>query len=315
MRSLVLEFVDCFTWEYTEMPGLSRELVEHKLPIKRGFKPYKQPAWNYNPLLYDRMKEEVDRLLKANFIRPCRCAEWVSNIVPVEKKGTKKIRVCIDFRNLNRAMPKDEYPMPIVDALINNVLGNRMMSFLDGNAGYNQIFMAEEDVSKIAFHYPGFFGLFEWVVMTFGLKNTGATYQHAMNFIFHDILGMVVEVYIDDIVVKSASFDGHSVDLRLTFERMRKYGLKMNPQKCVFGVSAGKFLGFVIHENGIEVDPKRIEAIRKITAPTCKREVQSLLGKVNYLWRFISNLAGKIEPLLPLVRLKHEGEFVWGTEQ
>jgi hypothetical protein len=115
-----------------------------------------------------------------------------------------------------------------------------------------------------------------------------------MNFIFHDILGMVVEVYIDDVVVKSASFDGHPTDLRLTFERMRKYGLKMNPRKCVFGVSAGKFLGFVIHENGTEVDPKRIEAIRKITAPTCKREVQSLLGKVNYLWRFISNLAGKI---------------------
>jgi hypothetical protein len=88
----------------------------------------------------------------------------------VEKKGSDKIRVCIDFRNLNRATPKDEYPMPIVDMLINNALGHKVLSFLDGNSGYNQIFMVEEDMYKTAFRFPGFVGLFEWVVMTFGLK-------------------------------------------------------------------------------------------------------------------------------------------------
>jgi hypothetical protein len=103
-------------------------------------------------------------------------AEWVSNIVSVEKKESGKLRVCIDFRNLNRATPKDEYPMPIADTLINNASGNRIISFLDGNAGYNQIFMAEEDASKTAFICPGFIGLFEWVVMTFGLKNASVTY-------------------------------------------------------------------------------------------------------------------------------------------
>jgi hypothetical protein len=130
----------------------------------------------------------VERLLDAGFIRPCRYAEWVSNIIPVEKKNTDKIRVCIDFRNLNKATPKDGYPMPIADMLINNASGHRVISFLDGNAGYNQIFMAEEDISKMAFRCPGFIGLFEWVVMTFGLKNAGATYQRAMNLIFHDLL-------------------------------------------------------------------------------------------------------------------------------
>jgi hypothetical protein len=108
MRSLVQEFDDCFAWEYTEMPSLSRELVEHRPPIKKGFKPYKPPARNYNTLLYDHIKKEVDRLLKASFICLCRYGESVSNIVPVEKKGTKKIRVCKDFRNLNRATSKDE---------------------------------------------------------------------------------------------------------------------------------------------------------------------------------------------------------------
>jgi hypothetical protein len=102
--------------------------------------------------------------------------EWVFNIVPVEKKNTSKIWVCIDFHNLNKATPKDKYPMSIADILINNDSGHRVISFLGGNASYNQIFMAKEDMSKTTFHCPGFIGLFEWVVMTFGLKNTGATY-------------------------------------------------------------------------------------------------------------------------------------------
>ena len=142
----------------------------HRLPIKAGFRPYKQLARKFNPKTCDRIKEEIGRLLKANFIRPCRYAEWISNIVPVEKKGFGKLRVCIDFRDLNRATPKDEYPMPIADMLINDASGHKVISFLDGNARYNQIFMAEEDMYKTAFRCPGFLGLFEWTVMKFGLN-------------------------------------------------------------------------------------------------------------------------------------------------
>jgi len=176
----------------------------------------------------------------------------------------RKIRVFIDFCNLNKATPKDEYPMPIADMLINNASGHRIISFLDGNAGYNQIFMAEEDMSETAFRCPRFIGLFERVVMTFGLKNAGATYQRAMNLIFHDLLGVILEIYIDDIVVKLDCMDHHLVDLRLTFERMRRYRLKMNPLKCAVDVSTGKFLGFIIHENGVEIDPTKVEAIRNV---------------------------------------------------
>jgi hypothetical protein len=107
----------------------------------------------------------------------CRYAEWVSNIILVEKKNTGKIRICVDFRNLNRATPKDEYPMPVVDDLINRASSHKVISFLDGNLGYNQFFMSEEDVYKTTFRCPSFMGLFEWVVMTFGLKNSLATYQ------------------------------------------------------------------------------------------------------------------------------------------
>ena len=121
--------------------------------------------------------------------------------------------------------------------------------------------MAKEDISKTAFRCPGFVGLFEWVVMTFGLKSAGAIYQRAMNLIFHDLLGVILEVYIDDIVIKLACLDHHLANLKFALERMRQYGLKMNPLKYAFGVSAGKFLGFIIHEKGIEIDPKSIEAI------------------------------------------------------
>jgi hypothetical protein len=215
----------CFAWDYTEIPGLSRELIEHWLPIKAGYRLYKKEARNFKPEIVGRVKEEVDRLLQAGFIQPCRYADWVSNIVPVEKKNTRKIRICMDFRNLNRATPNDEYPMPVVDLLIDTMLGNKVIGFLNGNTGYNQIFMVKEDVSKTAFRYPTFVGLFKFVVMTFGLKNVGATYQRAMNLIFHDLLGVLMEVYINDMVLNSVGIEDHTTDLKLSLERMKKYGL------------------------------------------------------------------------------------------
>jgi hypothetical protein len=183
--------------------------------------------------------------------------------------------------------------MPIADLLIDSASGNMVISFLDGNAGYNQIFMAKGDVNKTVFRCLGFVGLFEWVVMTFGLKNAGAMYQRAINLIFHDLLRVLMEVYIDNIVVKLVGFKEHMTDLKLSLERMKKYGLQMNPLKCAFGVTSGRYLGFIVHEHGIQIDPKKIESIGKIGEPVCKKDVQKLLGKINYLSHFISNLAGK----------------------
>jgi hypothetical protein len=116
--------------------------------------------------------------------------------------------------------------------------------------------------------------LFEHVVVTFGLKNAGATYQHAMNYIFNDLIGKLVEIYIDDVVLKSLSIGGHLRDLRQVFERTRRFGLKMNWKKCAFSVLAGQFLGFLVHERGIEIGLKSQEAVRTMVPPTTKREVQ-----------------------------------------
>jgi hypothetical protein len=124
----------------------------------------------------------------------------------------------VDFGDLNRATPKDEYPMPVAETLINAAAGNKILSFMDGNAGYNQIFMALKDIHKTTFRVPSAVGLFEYVIMTFGLKNAGAMYQHAMNYIYHDLINMLVEIYKDDVVVKSTSTGGHLEDLRQVFE-------------------------------------------------------------------------------------------------
>jgi len=209
----------------------------------------------------------------------------------------------------------DGYPMPVADLLVDATAGHRIISFMDGNAGYNQIFMAEEDIPKTAFRCPSHVGLFEWIVMTFGLKNASATYQRAMNFIFHEFIGKLVEIYIDDVVVKSADFAKHLADLRKVLECTRKHGLKMNPNKCAFGVPAGQFLGFMVHQRGIEISRRSIDAINKIVAPTNKTELQSLIGKINFIRRFISNLSGKIHAFSPLLKLKADQEFIWGKEQ
>jgi hypothetical protein len=132
---LLKEYKDCFAWDYLEMPGLDHSIVELRLPIKPGFKPCKQPPQKiYKDEVLTDVKREIERLLDANFIRPCRYAEWISNIIPIYKNNGK-MRVCIDFRDLNRATPMDGYPMPVADLLVDAAAGHKVISFMDGNAG------------------------------------------------------------------------------------------------------------------------------------------------------------------------------------
>ena len=190
--ALLKEYKDCFAWDYHEMPGLSRNLVEHRLPMKQGCRPMKQSPRRFVLEVVLKIKDEVEKLLKVKFIRTTRYVDWLSNVVPVVKKNGK-LKVCIDFRNLNTATPKDEYPIPIADMLVDSASCHEILSFMDEDSGYNQIFIAEDDMSKTAFRCPGAIGTYEWVVMPFGLKNVGATYQRAMTAIFHDMIHNFVE--------------------------------------------------------------------------------------------------------------------------
>ncbi|KAI5342330.1 hypothetical protein L3X38_010205 [Prunus dulcis] len=212
-------------------------------------------------------RTEVERLVKAGFIRPSIYADWLSNIVPVLKRKTGAVKICVDYRNLNEASPKVEYPMPMADMLVDEVAQNQMLSFMDGNAGYNHIMVAEENIHKTAFMCPGHIGAFEYTVMPFGLRNAGDTYQRAMNSVFHDMIGHSLEVYIDDMVIKSPEKGDHVSNLKKAFLRMRQYKLKMNPKKCVFGVQAGNFLGFLVHQRGIEIDKNKAKSIMEAFPP------------------------------------------------
>ncbi|KAM2893649.1 hypothetical protein FF1_008976 [Malus domestica] len=313
LRVLLEEFKDCFAWSYHKMPGLDHTLAEHKLRIKPGCKPFRQPPRRFSTEVQLGIKDKLVRLLKDGFIRTARYVEWLANIVPVLKKNGA-LRICIDFRNLNLATPKDEYTMPISDLLIDAAANHAILSFMDGYAGYNRIFIAKADVHKTAFRYPGALGTYEWVVMPFGLKNAGTIYQRAMNTIFHDLIGTIVEVYIDDVVIKSKQRWTHLDDLRHAFLRMHQHNLKMNPTKCAFSVSAGNFLDFLVHHRGIEVDENKARAIISAPPPTTKKQLQSLFGKINFLRRFIANSAGKMKASSTLLKLKDSDKFEWTDE-
>ena len=181
------------------------------------------------------------------------------------------LRVCVDFRDVNAATPKDMYVMSIAHMLVDYTTNNELLSFMDVSLG-NQILIVVDDISKIAFRCHGSLRTFEWLVMPFGFKNAGATYQRVMNAIFHDMLGHHMEIYIDDIVVKSKKAVEHVNHLRKSFERMRLHQLKLNPLKCAFGVQAENFLGFLVRQKGVEVDQS------KANAPQNKKELKKFLG-------------------------------------
>ena len=196
-----------------------------------------------------------------------------------------------------------------MDLLIDSAAGHAMFSFMDGFSGYNQIHMSTKDAEKTAFRTP--IGNFYYTVMPFGLKNADATYQRTMTAMFHDMMHQEIEDYVGDIGVKSKRREDHLETLRKVFERCRLYKLKMNPLKCDFGVSAGKFLGFLVHNREIDVDPSKASAIATMKAPTSHKELKSFLGRLSYIKRFIPGLATVMAVFTPL--MKKGVLFVWST--
>ncbi|KAA3465696.1 RNA-directed DNA polymerase (Reverse transcriptase), Ribonuclease H-like protein [Gossypium australe] len=207
---LLLEFNDVFAWLYQDMPGLNVDIAVHRIPIKEECKPIQQ---------------------KLRRIRP---DVAVANVVPVPKKDVK-VRMCVDYRDLNKASPKDNFPLLHIDTLVDNMAGYSLFSFMDGFSGYNQIKMHPEDMEKTT----------------------------AMVTLFHDMMHKEIEVYVDDMIVKSRIEKEHVQVLTKLFLRLRKFQLKLNPTKCTFGARSGKLLGFVVSERGIEVDPDKDDECQK----------------------------------------------------
>ena len=183
--------------------------------------------------------------------------EWLDNVAPVPKKDGK-VRVCVDFRDLNKANPKDDFPLPQFDMLVDNTAEHSMLSFMDEFSGYNQIMMAREDMGRL-------FSLLSRVLLLPGcgiwVENAGATYHRAATTLFHDMMHKDVEVYVDDMIMKSRDKVDNLAALQGFFERIRRFRLRLNPNKCTFGVTSKKLLGHIVSEQGIEVDPEKTRAI------------------------------------------------------
>ncbi|RVW32710.1 Transposon Ty3-I Gag-Pol polyprotein [Vitis vinifera] len=274
---LLRSYSDVFAWSYEDMPGLDPSIVQHRLPLLPHARPVKQKLRRLHPRWSLQVKEEIQKQLSVGFLSVVEYPEWLANVVPVPKKDGK-VRVCVDFRDLNKASPKDEFSSPHIDMLVDSTAGHSMLSFMDGFFGYSQILMALEDMEKTSFITSGV--LIGYRVMPFGLKNAGATYQRAATTLFHDMMHRDVEVYVDDMIVKSRDRSDHLAALGRFFERIRQFRLRLNPKKCTFGVTSGKLLGYMVSERGIEVDPDKIRAILDMPAPRTEREYQRAFERI-----------------------------------
>jgi len=218
--------------------------------------------------------------------------------------------MCVDFTDLNKACPKDLYPLPSIDALVDKASVCKMLSFLDAFSRDNQIKMHPRDESKTAFMTETCSYCYK--VMPFGLKNAGTTYQRLMDRILTPMLGRNVQAYVDDMVVTSQERGRHTTDLEELFTTIAKYRLKLTPEKCVFGVEAGKFLGFMLTERGIEANPDKCATIIAMRSPAWIKEVLELTGRMAALSRFVSAGGDKGHPYFQC--LKRNSRFVWTEE-
>ncbi|KAK8928988.1 hypothetical protein KSP39_PZI017133 [Platanthera zijinensis] len=303
------ENADVFAWSAAEMPGIDADVACHRLNLDPATAPVRQKQRKSATALAGPIREEVGKLLEAGFVSEIQYPGWVSNVVMVKKSGGGW-RLCIDFSMLNKACPKDCYPLPQIDALVDSAVGFPVMSFLDAFSGYHQIRMHPPDCRDVSFITSD--GCYSYKMMPFGLKNADATYQRMMDQVFKEQKGRNLEVYVDDLLVKSKSATEHVKDLAETFATLRKYKMRLNPTKCVFGAGRGKFLGHLLTPQGVVPNPDKVKAILEMASPRDSKEVQRLTGRLAGLSRFLSKAGEKCSPFFKALRGNQK--FEWTPE-
>ncbi|CAI7793981.1 unnamed protein product [Closterium sp. NIES-53] len=255
------------------------------------------------------LRSQLDYLLAKGFIRPS-TSPFAAPILFTPKKDGG-LRMCIDYRALNRVTIKSRYPIPRADDLLDQLRGSRYFSKIDLRGGYHRIRVFADDYPKTAFRTR--YGRYEYTVMPFGLTNAPSTFQLTMNGVFRDMLDKKVIVYLDDILVYSKTKEEHFRDLEEVFRRLQQNRLITKGSKCEFLKSELEFLGHVVSGDGIKIDPRKVDAIAKWNPPTNIPELQSFLGFVNYVRRFVPNMAGLTKPLTDL--LHKDTHFQWGEKE
>jgi hypothetical protein len=288
------------------MPGIPKEVIEHHLKIHPDAKLVRQKPHKQSIEWQNFIREEVRKLLQAGFIEEVQHPVWLANLVVV-LKANGKLRMCIDYTNLNKACPKDPYPLPRIDQIVDSTSGCDLLSFIDAYSSFHQIKMAKVEWKHTPFVTVD--GLYCYVVIPYGLLNALPTFARSMNITLGDLVRDIVEMYVNDIVIKTRELNSLLENLAQVLDKLRATCTKLNPEKCIFGVSAGKLLRFLVSHRGIEANPDKIRAIEAMRPLARLKDVQRLTGSLAALSRFISRLAERTLPFFKLMR--GSSPFTW----
>jgi len=309
IQELLKEFKDVFPAELP--PGTPPDRgFEHKIKLEPGAKPPVKAAYRMSPIELEQLKKQLDELLAAGQIRPS-TSPYASPVLFVKKKDGG-LRMCVDYRALNNITIKNRYPLPRPDEIFDQLQRARIfIKKIDLRSGYWQIPVAKEDIQKTAFRTR--YGHFEFTVMPFGLTNAPATFQALMNHILRPYLDKFVGVYLDDILVYSRNLDEHVAHLRQVLNVLREQKLFAKESKCEFARTRVEYLGHIVQNGTLQMDPKKLAVVRDWPTPTCIKDVQSFLGFANYYRRFIEGYAQKAAPMTELLR--KDTEWRWSPRQ
>ncbi|KAI3683118.1 hypothetical protein L1987_83618 [Smallanthus sonchifolius] len=304
---IIRDFPEVFPEDLSGLPPVRQ--VEFRIDLVPGANPVARAPYRLAPSEIQELASQLQELSDKGFIRPSH-SPWGAPVLFFKKKDGS-FRMCIDYRELNKLTIKNRYPLPRIDDLFDQLQGSTCFSKIDLRSGYHQLRVQEEDIPKTAFRTR--YSHYEFMVMPFGLTNAPAVFMDLMNRVCKPYLDKFVIVFIDDILIYSKTKSDHEQHLRLVLDLLRKEQLYAKFSKCEFWLKEVQFLGHIVNEKGIHVDPAKIEALKNWNAPKTPTEVCSFLGLAGYYLRFISNFSNIV---VPLTALTHKGKpYEWGPKQ
>lgn len=310
ITELCLDFSDIFYLEGDKLTFTNE--VKHSIDTNNA-KPVFTRSYRYPQIHKEEVKSQINKMLDQKIIRPS-ISPWSSPVWVVPKKldasGKPKWRIVIDYRKLNELSVDDKYPLPNISDLLDQLGNCQYFTTLDLASGFHQIEINPKDIEKTAFTVEN--GHYEFVRMPFGLKNAPSTFQRVMDNILLGIQNERCLVYMDDIIVYSATIHDHILRLTEVFKRLRKANLKIQPDKCEFLRKEVAYLGHLITEDGVKPNPSKVACIKNFPTPKCAKDIKSFLGLAGYYRRFIPNFAKVSKPLTKL--LQKDIPFIFNSE-
>ncbi|GJV47520.1 putative nucleotidyltransferase, ribonuclease H [Tanacetum coccineum] len=304
---VVREFLEVFLENLLGLPPVRQ--VEFQIDLMPGAAPVARASYRLAPSEMQELSNQLQELADRGFIRPS-TSPWVAPVLFVKKKDGS-FRMCIDYRELNKLIIKNLYPLPRIDDLFDQLQGSSTYSKIDLRSGYHQLRVRDEDIPKTAFRTR--YGHYEFQVMPFGLTNAPTVFMDLMNRVCKPYLDKFVIVFIDDILIYSRNKEEHEDHLRIILELLKKERLYAKFSKCHFWISIVQFLGHVIDSQGIHVDPAKIEAVKNWASPTTPIEIRQFLGLAGYYRRFIKGFSKIAKPLTELTQKNKK--YIWGEDQ